>query len=323
MILDKRKAKGLSRIGSRAAYGMTLFDLAPDYDDLMVVTADTSTSAGLDRFRNTYPEKYVDVGIAEQNAMGIAAGLASEGMTVALSTFAPFQTMRCCEQIKVNLGYMKHKVVFTGLASGVVLGTLGYTHCCIEDLAVMRAIPNITVLSPADCGETAKAVEAALNHHQSVYIRLTGGSPNPPVYSEDYDFEIGKSVKLREGKDVGIVATGTMVHASMQAAELLAEDGIEASVINMHTIKPIDADTVKELAATTNLIATVEEHSLIGGLGSAVAEAKAPLRNAPPQIMMGIGDSYDKAGDYGDILEHYGLTAEQISAKVKASYETD
>lgn len=319
MILDKRKAKGLSRIGSRAAYGMTLFDLAPEYDDLMVVTADTSTSAGLDRFRNTYPEKYVDVGIAEQNAMGIAAGLASEGMTVALSTFAPFQTMRCCEQIKVNLGYMKHKVVFTGLASGVVLGTLGYTHCCIEDLAVMRAIPNITVLSPADCGETAKAVEAALNHHESVYIRLTGGSPNPPVYTEDYEFEIGKSVKLREGKDVGIIATGTMVHPALRATEILAEDGIDAAVINMHTIKPIDTDAVKELSANTKLIATVEEHSLIGGLGSAVAEAKAPLRNAPPQIMMGIGDSYDKAGDYSDILEHYGLTAEQIAARIKKS----
>ena len=322
MILDKRKAKGLSRIGSRAAYGMTLFDLAPDYDDLMVVTADTSTSAGLDRFRNTYAEKYLDVGIAEQNAMGIAAGLASEGLNVALSTFAPFQTMRCCEQIKVNLGYMKHKVVFTGLASGVVLGTLGYTHCCIEDVAIMRSIPNITVLSPADCGETAKAVEAALNHHESVYIRLTGGSPNPPVYTEDYEFEIGKSVKLKDGRDVGIIATGTMVHTSLQAAEILADDGINAAVINMHTIKPIDADIVRELSETTNLIATVEEHTLFGGLGSAVAEAKAPIKNAPPQIMMGISDSYDKAGDYSDILYHYGLTAGQIAKRIKENYET-
>jgi transketolase len=319
MILDKRKAVGFSRIGSRAAYGMTLFELAPDYDDLMVVTADTSTSAGLDRFRKTFPEKYLDVGIAEQNAMGVAAGLASEGMRVALSTFAPFQTMRCCEQIKVNLGYMKHKVVFTGLASGVVLGTLGYTHCCIEDMAIMRSIPNITVLSPADCGETAKAVEAALNHHESVYIRLTGGSPNPPVYKEDYDFEIGESVKLRDGADVGIIATGTMVHASLKAAELLAEDGIDATVLNMHTIKPIDADAVKELSKTTKLIATVEEHTLFGGLGSAVAEAKAPLKNAPAQIMMGITDSYDKSGDYANILTHYGLTADQIAAKIKVA----
>ena len=321
MILDKRKAVGLSRIGSRAAYGMTLFELAPDYDDLMVVTADTSTSAGLDRFRKTYPEKYLDVGIAEQNAMGVAAGLASEGMLVAASTFAPFQTMRCCEQIKVNLGYMQHKVLFTGLASGVVLGTLGYTHCCIEDLAIMRSIPNITVLSPADCGETAKAVKAALDHDQSVYLRLTGGAPNPPVYTEDYDFEIGKSITLREGADVGIIATGSMVHPALKAAELLAEDGIEASVVNMHTIKPIDHEVVETLSAKTKLLVTVEEHNIYGGLGSSVAEAKAPIRNAPPQIIMGIGDSYSKAGDYADILAHYGLTAEQIATRTKTELE--
>jgi len=315
MILDKRKAVGLSRIGSRAAYGMTLFELAEQYDDLMVLAADTSTSAGLDRFRKTYPEKYLETGIAEQNALGIAAGLASEGMRVALSTFAPFQTMRCCEQIKVNLGYMQHKVLFTGLASGVVLGTLGYTHCCIEDLALMRAIPNITVLSPADCGETAKAVKAALDHHESVYLRLTGGAPNPPLYTEDYDFEIGKSVTLREGKDVALIATGSMVHASLTAAELLAESGIEASVINMHTIKPLDAEAVRQAAATHTLIVSVEEHTVLGGLGSAVAEAKAMMRQAAPHLILGITDSYAKAGDYADILDHYGLTAEKIALK--------
>jgi len=320
MILDKRKATTLSRIGSRAAYGMTLFQLAEDYSDLIVMAADTSTSAGLDRFRKTYPEKYFDAGIAEQNAMGIAAGLASEGMTVALSTFAPFQTMRCCEQIKVNLGYMKHKVLFTGLASGVSLGTLGYTHCCIEDLAIMRAIPNITVISPADCGETAKAVEAALKHKQSVYLRLTGGSPNPPVYMEDYDFEIGKSVTLREGTDIAIIATGSMVYPALKAAEILETSGIDAAVINMHTIKPIDSAAVAAQCATTKLLVTAEEHSVIGGLGSAVAEAKAPLKGAPPHIILGIGDSYDKAGDYHDILAHYGLTAEGIAERTKAEF---
>ena len=321
MNLDKRKAIGLSRIGSRAAYGVTLMELAENYDDLMVLCADTSTSAGLDRFRKTYPEKYLEVGIAEQNTMGIAAGLASEGMRVAMSTFAPFQTMRCCEQIKVNLGYMQHKVLFTGLASGVVLGTLGYTHCCIEDLAIMRAIPNITVLSPADCGETAKAVEAALEHHQSVYLRLTGGNPNPPVYKEDYEFEIGKAVTLRDGDDVGIIATGSMVHPSLKAAEILAEAGIEASVLNMHTIKPIDTLAVADLSAKCKLLATVEEHTLLGGLGSAVAEAKAPLVDAPPQSMIGITDSYAKAGDYADILAHYHLTPEAIAERIKADYE--
>lgn len=317
MIIDKRKAITLSRIGSRATYGMTLLELEKDYDDLMVITADTSTSAGLDRFRKTVPDKFLDIGIAEQNGLGIAAGLASEGMTVALSTFAPFQTMRCCEQIKVNLGYMKHRVCFVGLASGVVLGTLGYTHCAIEDLAIMRAIPNITVLSPADCGETAKAVEAALKHDQSVYIRLTGGANNPPVYMENYDFEIGKAIELRQGTDVGMVATGTMVHVCLKAAEILAEDGIEASIVNMHTIKPIDRDAVRKLCENSPLLVSVEEHNIIGGLGSAVAEAAAPLSQKPPHIILGITDSYERSGDYGDILDHYGLTAEKIAARIK------
>lgn len=321
MMLDKRKAIGLSRIGSRATYGMTLFELAEEYDDLMVLAADTSTSAGLDRFRNTYPEKYLETGIAEQNALGIAAGLASEGMRVALSTFAPFQTMRCCEQIKVNLGYMQHNVLFTGLASGVVLGTLGYTHCCIEDLALMRAIPNITVLSPADCGETAKAVKAALDHDQSVYLRLTGGNPNPPVYKEDYEFEIGKAVTLNSGDDIALIATGSMVHPALKAAELLSDAGISASVINMHTIKPLDTDAVQQASESHKLIVTIEEHTVLGGLGSAVAEAKAPLSGAAPQLIIGINDSYSKAGDYADILDHYGLTAEKIAARAKTMFE--
>jgi len=244
-------------------------------------------------------------------------------MNVVCTTFAPFQTMRCCEQIKVNLGYMQHKVTFVGLASGVVLGTLGYTHCCIEDLAIMRAIPNITVISPADCGETAKATEAALDHNQSVYIRLTGGSPNPPVYTEDYDFEIGKAVTLRDGNDVTIIATGTMVHASLKAADLLAENVIDAGVINIHTIKPIDRAAIEAACASSKLIVTVEEHNTVGGLGSAVAEVKTELSNAPPQLMLGITDSYAKSGEYKDILEYYGLTPEHIATRIKDRLKSD
>lgn len=317
MIIDKRTATGWSRIGSRATFGVALLDMAEGRDDLIVLAADTSTSAGLDRFRKTLPEKYLEIGISEQNGLGVAAGLASEGMNVVCTTFAPFQTMRCCEQIKVNLGYMQHKVTFVGLASGVVLGTLGYTHCCIEDLAVMRAIPNITVISPADCGETVKATEAALDHSQSVYIRLTGGSPNPPVYTEDYDFEIGKAVRLRDGGDATIIATGTMVHASLKAAALLAENGIDAGVINMHTIKPIDRTAIEVACASSKLIVTVEEHNTVGGLGSAVAEVKTELSNAPPQLTLGITDTYAKSGEYRDILEHYGLTSEHIAKRVR------
>jgi len=168
MQITKRNIKSWSRIGSRATFGLAALELGESIDNLLILTADTSTSAGLDRFKKIYPDKFLDVGIAEQNMMGIAAGLASEGVQVITSTFGPFQTMRCCEQIKVNLGYMQQKVCMVGLASGVALGTLGYTHCCIEDLSIMRSIPGITVISPADCVETVKALAAAMEHPQSV-----------------------------------------------------------------------------------------------------------------------------------------------------------
>ncbi|WNJ99106.1 transketolase C-terminal domain-containing protein [Thalassospiraceae bacterium LMO-JJ14] len=319
MKIDKRNAKAWSRIGSRAAFGLGLLQMAEDRDNLIVVAADTSTSAGLDRYRKTFPEKYLEVGIAEQNVMAISAGLASEGMNTVCATFAPFQTMRCCEQIKVNLGYMQHKVTFVGLASGVVLGQLGYSHCCIEDLAVMRAIPNLTVLSPADCGETLKALAAALDAPGPVYIRLTGGTPNPMVYEDDYDFEIGKSIRLRDGDDVAIIATGTMVNASLEAAEHLAEDGISAAVVNMHTIKPIDRDEITALCGTHKLIVTVEEHTKIGGLGSAVAEVKSAIDKAPAQLILGLDDSYAKSGAYVDILEFNGLTPALIARDIKSA----
>ena len=187
-----------STIGSRATFGLAAFDLAKSVENFMVLTCDVSTSAGLDRYRKTYPEKYLDLGIAEQNMIGVAAGLASEGFKVVTTTFAPFQTMRCCEQIKVNLGYMKQNVCTVGIASGLALGALGYTHCCIEDLSIMRSIPEIVVISPADSVETIKALEAAIKLEKPSYIRLTGTSNNSIIYEKDYDFNIGKSVILKE-----------------------------------------------------------------------------------------------------------------------------
>jgi transketolase len=290
-------------------------------DDLIILTGDTSTSAGLQRFKSLYPEKFLDVGISEQNMNGIAAGLASEGNTVFTSTFAPFQTMRCCEQIKVNLGYMRHKVNMVGLASGVVLGTLGYTHCCIEDISIMRSIPGITVISPADCCETVKATIASVNHNESVYIRLTGGAKNPSVYKKDYDFEIGKAVTLREGRDITIIATGTMVFESLIAADSLMEKGISSNVVNMHTIKPLDLQAIKKASESSKMIVTVEEHSIIGGLGGAVAEHKTTLQNTPPQLLIGIPDQYDKGGEYHDILERNGLTSHLIAKRIEKEYK--
>ena len=221
MNINDRNIKIWSTIGSRATLGIAALDLAKEIDNLMVLTCDVSTSAGLDRFRKTCPEKYLDLGIAEQNMIGVAAGLASENFNVITTTFAPFQTMRCCEQIKVNVGYMKQKICMVGIASGLALGTLGYTHCCIEDVGVLRSIPGMNIISPADSLETVKALEAAVKSEKSFYLRLTGSSNNPIVYNKDYEFKIGKSITLKEGKDVVIFSTGAMVYMSLEASKLL------------------------------------------------------------------------------------------------------
>ena len=221
MNINERNIKIWSTIGSRATLGIAALELAKEIENLMVLTCDVSTSAGLDRFRKTCPEKYLDLGIAEQNMIGVAAGLASENFNVITTTFAPFQTMRCCEQIKVNLGYMRQKICMVGIASGLALGTLGYTHCCIEDVGILRSIPGITIISPADSLETVKALEAAVKSENPSYLRLTGASNNPIVYNKDYKFQIGKSITLKEGKDVTIFCAGAMVYKSLEAAKIL------------------------------------------------------------------------------------------------------
>jgi len=321
MKINASTMKMWSRIGSRAAYGMAALELGKNYDDLILLTGDTSTSAGLDRFKKTYPEKYLDVGIAEQNMIGIAAGLSSENQQVFTSTFSPFQTMRCCEQIRVNLGYMNHKVNMVGLASGLVLGILGYTHCCIEDISIMRSIPGITVVSPADCGATVKAVLAAIEHEQSVYIRLTGGAPNPAVYLDDFDFTIGKANVLRDGEDITIIACGTMVYNALEAADLLKAEKLESSVIDMHTIKPIDLEVIEKVAkSSSKLIVTVEEHSIIGGLGSAVSEHLSTMNQKPPLLSIGLPDEYGSAGSYEGLLKKRQLMPEQIANTIANRY---
>ena len=311
MEINDRNIKIWSTIGSRATLGIAALELAKKIDNLMVLTCDVSTSAGLDRFRKTYPEKYLDLGIAEQNMIGVAAGLASENFNVITTTFAPFQTMRCCEQIKVNLGYMRQKICMAGIASGLSLGTLGYTHCCIEDIGILRSIPGITIISPADSLETVKALEAAVKSESPSYLRLTGSSNNPIVYNKDYKFEIGKSITLRDGKDIVIFCTGAMVHHCLEAAKLLELKNISAKIINMHTLKPIDKDAVKE-ACNCSLVISVEEHNVIGGLGSAIAEYKSTLKKSPKQLFLGIKDTYSKGGNYKFLQEKHRLTPEKI-----------
>ena len=317
MEVNERNIKMWSTIGSRATFGMGALDLAKKIDNLMVLTCDVSTSAGLDRFRKTYPEKYLDTGIAEQNMLGVAAGLASEGYNVITTTFAPFQTARCCEQIKVNAGYMKQKLCMVGIASGLALGNLGFTHCCIEDIGILRSIPNIQIVSPADSFETIKALNAAVNSKKSTYIRLTGSANNPIIYNQDYNFEIGKSIKLKSGKDLTLFCSGAMVSTCLEVEKKLAELKISCNVINMHTIKPIDKDAIKDASESSKLIVSVEEHNVIGGLGSAISEQLVKLKNRSQMLIMGINDQYVKGGSYNYLKNKYELSSDKIIEKIK------
>jgi len=311
MNINERNIKIWSTIGARATLGIAALELAKEIDNLMVLTCDVSTSAGLDRFRKTYPEKYLDLGIAEQNMIGVAAGLASENFNVITTTFAPFQTMRCCEQIKVNIGYMKQKICMVGIASGLALGTFGYTHCCIEDVGVLRSIPGMTIISPADSLETVKALRAAVKSENPSYLRLTGTSNNPIIYNQDYEFKIGKSITLKEGKDITIFCAGSMVHQSLEAAKILETRNVSSKVVNMHTIKPIDKLAIED-SCNSELIVSVEEHNVIGGLGSAIAEHKSSLKKSPKQLFLGIKDTYSKGGNYKFLQEKHRLTPDKI-----------
>ena len=214
---------------------------------------------------------------------------------------------------------MKHKVCMVGLASGLVLGTLGYTHCSIEDIGILRSIPSIAIISPADSLESIKAIEAAINHKTSCYVRLTGSSNNTIVYKKDYKFEIGKAIQLKEGKDVAIICSGSIISECLKASEILNKNNISCKVINMHTIKPIDKDMILE-ASKTKLILTVEEHNIIGGLGSAVAESLSQIKNSPRQDFVGIKDVYDTGGEYNFLKEKHGLSAEKIVENVEFNY---
>ena len=313
--ITKAKAKLWSRIGARAVFGQAILECAKKRDDFYVLSADLAQSSGLARFRSEFPERMINTGIAEQNMIGVAAGLAKDGTNVFATSFSPFVTMRACEQVRMNMGYMQLNIKTVGLGSGLIMAQLGNSHFGLEDGSVMRAIPGMTVVNPADGAAIIKTVEALCDFKGPVYLRLTGGPGLPIVYEEDFPFEIGKAISVREGKDISIIAAGTMVYYARKAAELLAGNGIDAAVLDMHTIKPLDTEAVME-QLDKKLIVTVEEASIVGGLGSAVAETLAPVAQKPPQLMLGIRDFFPHAGSYGYLLEQCRLTAEQIAEDI-------
>lgn len=309
----------LARLGQRGTFGMVMLEKAKENEDLLVITADVSIPAGLDRYRKQCPDKFIDVGIAEQNMIGIAAGLASEGFDVYTTTYAPFHTLRCLEQIRMDIGEMKHPVRMVGLSSGVVLGMIGNMHCSFEDIAVIRAIPNISIISPADSFELVKVLEDLDNYPDPVYLRLTSGAPSPIIYKEDYNFEIGKTISVRNGEDIVIFATGSILSEAIKAAELLELEGIKAEVINVHTIRPLDIEGIKNVIKDKKLLISMEEHVIAGGLGSAISEAIALEVKKPPHLMLGLRSDYSKAGIYEEMLDYYGLTANKVAKSIKGT----
>ena len=320
MEYNQLNARFLSKMGHRGAFATAVGELAEHLPNLSVFTADLAILSGLERFKNSHPDKFYNMGIAEQNMIGVAAGMAKEGFVVFATTYATFITMRSYEQIRMNLGYMGFNVKIVGTGAGLAMGMSGNSHYGIEDMALMRALPGMVVVSPCDGMEIVKAVFAAAEHKGPVYLRLTGAMNSPIVHTADYSFELGKAERLREGRDVTIIATGTMVHEALEAAKLLEVDGIASTVVNMHTIKPLDTDAVTRACVESALLVTAEEHSVIGGLGGAVAEFKATLKQTPPQLFVGLPDKFGKIGEYKYLLKKYGLNANDMAAGIRAAF---
>ena len=299
-------------LSTRNAFGTFLTELAADYPELFAITADFTKSTGLAKFKEQYPGQFLTAGIAEQNMISLASGLASEGKNVFACSFASFVATRCYEQVKINLGYMQHNIKLVGIASGLGVSHQGNTHFGLDDVSLMRAIPNMTIVVPSDCTEVAKATMALAEMKGPAYLRLVGEGFIPIVNPDDYEFTIGKGIVKREGSDVLLIANGTMVNQSLKVAEELEKEGISAGVVNMHTVKPLDTELLNQLVPGKKLVVTVEEGQINGGLGSAVAEHLAAMGDTPKMIRIGVQDVFPHAGSYTYLLQQCGLDIESM-----------
>ncbi|MCH4193545.1 MAG: transketolase family protein [Butyrivibrio sp.] len=306
----------VKKIATRDSYGNALCELGDEYPNLVVLDADLAEATRTSMFRKKFPDRHIDCGIAESNMMGIAAGLATTGKIPFVSSFAMFATGRAFEQVRNSIGYPHLNVKIGGTHAGVTVGEDGASHQCNEDLALMRVIPGMVVMCPADDIEAKAAVRAAVEHDGPVYIRF--GRAACPIVNDrpDYKFEIGKGTILREGTDVTVVATGICVGAALEAADMLAADGISAEVINICTIKPLDKELIAASAKKTGKVVTAEEHSVIGGLGSAVCDALAELCPTPVK-KIGMQDVFGESGPATALVEKYGLDGKGIYTSVK------
>ncbi|MBO4433275.1 MAG: transketolase family protein [Clostridia bacterium] len=304
-------------VATRVGYGEALVELGKIRDDFIVMDADLAAATQTGKFKAAFPDRFYNCGIAEQNMMGIAAGIAATGRKIFVSSFAMFAAGRAFEQIRNSICYPKLPVIIGATHAGISVGEDGATHQCLEDIAIMRTLPNMTIINPADAVEAKKAVFAAINHNGPVYLRF-GRYAVPVIFDESYDFKIGKANVLKDGKDVTIIATGLMVDEAMKAYDILKSEGISARVLNMATIKPLDTEAVIAAAKDTGAIVTAEEHSVIGGLGSAVAETLGETCPVPV-VKLGVYDRFGFSGPAGKLLDEFGLRAPDIVKKAKAA----
>lgn len=305
----------IKKVSTRESYGKTLEQLGGEYPNLVVLDADLVGATKTGYFQKSYPDRHFDCGIAEANMMGVAAGLACEGFIPVVSTFAMFASGRAYEQVRNSIGYPHLNVKIIATHGGVSVGEDGATHQCNEDIALMRSIPGMTVVCPSDAVETEMAVRAVMRHEGPVYVRL--GRADIPVFNdkETLAFTLGKGICLREGQTVSLIATGLCVYEALQAADILAKQGVQAEVINISTIKPLDKELIIRSAQKTGRVVTVEEHSIVGGLGSAVCDALC--ENYPvPVYKIGIPDVYGRSGTAAELLDYFGLTGEKIAQRV-------
>ncbi len=318
MDFSSRNARMLSRIGARASYGQSLSEIASKNPNILALSADLGRSSGLDRFSKEYPDQFINTGIAEQNLVGIASGLARAGHDVFASTFAPFASLRASEQVRMNMGYMQESVNLVALGSGIALAYLGNSHFGLEDIAIMRAIPDINIVCPADCFEIYKTLDAAVGFNKPLYIRLTGAINCPIVYKDDYDFQLGTSVEIKETNEINVISHGTTVGYCLKAIQNLKDEGIEVGLFNFHTINPLDTERLDSLYENSSKILVFEEHLRSGGLGSAVLEYfNDTERDSSKVLRFGIEGWIKKTGTYDFMLKEARLDSDGIKDTIK------
>lgn len=315
--------KEWTRCGMRKSFGLVMSEIVTEHPDAIVLSADVSSSAGLSEFSKNYPSNFYNIGIAEQNMIGVAAGLAKEGNNVFVTTFAPFAAMRPYEAIRTLVGYMGLNVKIIALASGVSLGTQGNTHFCFEDISLMRTIPGLKIFSPSDCIEMAKVLEYLANYEGPAYVRLTGIDGSNGIHKEDFEFDNESIETVRDGNDVAIIATGSIVSEAVRASRALARENISCGVYSVACLKPFNSVQLCHIIDEYKMLFTLEEHSIFGGLGSIVADDLSAMPSHPVLNKIGFRDEFPKEGNYSFLLAQHGLGAPQIRDLIIEKYKED